>query len=661
MELFDITTLEDISLLKESSELECKLAGGRDGKGAVPKDMWESYSAFANTDGGTILLGVRESKGNFSIEGIQNIEKVKAEVFNTANSNKVSTDLLSNQDVYAVDVDGKEILVIQVRRAKREERPIFLNHTPLGNSYFRKNESDQKLSDEQVKRMLAEQVNESRDSEILEHYSMDDIELDSLKVYRQTYANLNPNHSWNELSEQAFLQRIGGWRKDRDTGKEGLTLAGLLMFGNDGVIQEKLPNYMLDYQEQPADTTEQRWIDRIAPDGTWSGNLYDFSRKVYRKLIEDLKVPFSLKDGLRQDDTPVHKALREALANVLVHADYTDRASIKVIKKQDLFYFRNPGLMRVPLDVAFQGGEPDCRNRNLAKMFRFIKFGEQAGSGIPNIVSGWNSQHWQAPILMEKNIPNDQTVLELRMVDLYPKEIREKLISSYGSKFSHLTEFERSIAIIIYSVAYKSHQQLVTQTGAHTRDITLALVKLEKAQIISSSGEHKSKVYHQPDISVPTPDNVAGKLLADFLFVSNPQAANDELQKQELKPEQKQELKPEQKQELKPEQNGRTSVEGVDEKNRILWQQLEVIAKPIKEGSKRTTTKSTVRETILKLCTDRYINLASLSQLLDREPNALRRNYLNPLVAEELLSLAFPTTRNHPQQAYTKTPKGNEK
>ena len=78
------------------------------------------------------------------------------------------------------------------------------------------------------------------------------------------------------------------------------------MFGTHPVIQEKFPYYLLDYQERPEAKTEKRWVDRLTLYGTWSGNLYDFSRKVYRKLIEDLKVPFELKEGLRQEDTPVH-------------------------------------------------------------------------------------------------------------------------------------------------------------------------------------------------------------------------------------------------------------------------------------------------------------------------------------------------------------------
>ncbi len=67
--MFELSSLQDIELLSESAQIECKLAKGRDGKGEVPKDMWESYSAFANSDGGYIILGLREKKSRFTIEG----------------------------------------------------------------------------------------------------------------------------------------------------------------------------------------------------------------------------------------------------------------------------------------------------------------------------------------------------------------------------------------------------------------------------------------------------------------------------------------------------------------------------------------------------------------------------------------------------------------
>jgi len=72
-------------------------------------------------------------------------------------------------------------------------------------------------------------------------------------------------------------------------------------------------------------------------------------------LLADLKVPFVLKGGFRQGDTPLHQALREALVNTLVHANYSDRASVRITKRPSGFEFRNPGLMRVPAKAALHG------------------------------------------------------------------------------------------------------------------------------------------------------------------------------------------------------------------------------------------------------------------------------------------------------------------
>ncbi len=144
-----------------------------------------------------------------------------------------------------------------------------------------------------------------------------------------------------------------------------------------------LLHYFVDYQERPYEKTKLRWVDRLVPDGTWSGNLFDFYRRVYRKLVEDLEVPFALKGDQRQDDTPVHEALREALVNTLVHADYTGRVSVLVVKRPDLFGFRNPGGLRLPLEQVLQGGTSDCRNRLMHQMFLLMGLGERGGSGIP--------------------------------------------------------------------------------------------------------------------------------------------------------------------------------------------------------------------------------------------------------------------------------------
>ena len=374
--MFSPTSLEDLALLRETVELECKLAQGQSGQGEVPKDFWPTYSAMANAHGGVVLLGVREKDGVFSIAGIPNPAKVRADLFNNLNNpGKVSVNLLTDADVLELVLEGKTVVLVRIPQATRKQKPLFLNGQPFDHTYKRLNDGDRPCDEETVKRMLAEQVEDERDARILPGFGMGDIDGESLRIYRQMLKDEKPGHPYLEQDDFTFLTSLRGWRRDRQTGQEGMTLAGLLMFGTWAAIQEAAPHYFLDYQERPEAKTELRWVDRLVPDGTWTGNLFEFYRRVYRKLVADLKVPFSLKDGQRQDDTPVHVALREALVNTLVHADYTGRVSVLVVKRPDMFGFRNPGSLRLPVEQVIRGGESDCCNRILHQMFLLIGLG----------------------------------------------------------------------------------------------------------------------------------------------------------------------------------------------------------------------------------------------------------------------------------------------
>lgn len=140
-----------------------------------------------------------------------------------------------------------------------------------------------------------------------------------------------------------------------------MTAAGLLMFGKLAEIHEQFPYFMLDYQERPEAKAEPRWVDRVTLDGTLPGNLYDFYQLVINRLFRDLKVPFrTAEGGVRVEETSVHQALREALVNTLIHADYTGQVSVLVVKRPDMFGFRNPGTMRMPVEAAVRGGVSDC-------------------------------------------------------------------------------------------------------------------------------------------------------------------------------------------------------------------------------------------------------------------------------------------------------------
>lgn len=97
-EYFDISSVvEELMAKKESDEIEFKSA-----KGGFPKSFWETYSSFANTQGGTIVLGVKEKDGEFYVDSLTDdaVEKYKKEFWSGANNKgTVNVNLLSSDDV----------------------------------------------------------------------------------------------------------------------------------------------------------------------------------------------------------------------------------------------------------------------------------------------------------------------------------------------------------------------------------------------------------------------------------------------------------------------------------------------------------------------------------------------------------------------------------
>jgi DNA-binding MarR family transcriptional regulator len=100
------------------------------------------------------------------------------------------------------------------------------------------------------------------------------VDLETLRIYRQNFSNRQPAHVLNNLDAVEFLEQLGGYATDRSSGNSGLTTAGLLMFGKLRSILDAIPRYVVDYQERPRAVKEARWIDRLTTDFSWSGNLY---------------------------------------------------------------------------------------------------------------------------------------------------------------------------------------------------------------------------------------------------------------------------------------------------------------------------------------------------------------------------------------------------
>ena len=226
----------------EDYDLEFKSA-----KGGLPGSLWESYSAMANTNGGVILLGV-ESDGH--ITGIDDPAKYKKALWDTLNNRgKISVNLLTENDIQLVEEPSGMLIAIHIPRASRYQRPVFIGQNPLIGSYRRNYEGDYHCSEQEVGRMLSDRGEIPPDCRILENFSLDDLDRTILQQYRQRFASFKPAHPWLNEDDLHLLIKLGGWRKDRNTDSEGLTIAGLLMFGRDESIREAVPRYHVDFRE----------------------------------------------------------------------------------------------------------------------------------------------------------------------------------------------------------------------------------------------------------------------------------------------------------------------------------------------------------------------------------------------------------------------------
>ena len=275
--------------------------------------------------------------------------------------------------------------VIHVPAADRETKPVFINGDMFRGSYKRNHEGDYHCTETEVRAMLRDQTRRTMDMKVLTNMELSDFEPESVKTYRVWFSTKHPDHAWTKLPDDRFLEMIGAASDDCEDKRLHPTGAGLLMFGKEYKITREYPAYFLDYKDH-ADPTV-RWTDRIfsqSPD--WSGNVFDFFTLVSRKLLRMLKVPFKLKDMVRVDETPMHNAVREALVNCLVNADYFLSRGIQIDSYDDRIVMKNPGLSIVGKRQMLRGGDSEPRNASIMKMFNLLGFGEHAGSDFREFV-----------------------------------------------------------------------------------------------------------------------------------------------------------------------------------------------------------------------------------------------------------------------------------
>lgn len=485
--------METVDPRKENYTVECKKA-----KGGLPSSLWDTYSAFANTSGGIIYLGIDQINDDTFVSSMltdNEVERLQKDLWSLLNDReKVSINLLSNEDVSVCLYDSFPVIRIMVKPAEREYKPVYINGNPFKGTYRRNHEGDYHCSTDEIKGMMRDSGSGNQDLLCLEELGLDVLSEDSISSYMNRFAFLHPEHVFLKSGREKFLEQLGAIRlgKDKDLHP---TRAGLLMFGLDYKIVYEYPDYFLDYQEHREDGPNIRWTDRLmSGSGEWSGNLYDFYNKIVSKLTADLSVPFKMNGLTRIDETDLHVSIREALCNAISNSDFYLRGGLVVQKYNDRIEFTNPGTMRISVEQAYKGGESDARNKTILKMFNFVGVGERAGSGIPKILAASREYGLVNPEISENFNPDKVTLT----IFLFPESSKEEIkrIETIPDR-PKMRQEEKGKKILSYLSLNGESQakDIAKEMGVSQSTVKKAIYLLMEKGLVEASGTIKDRKY----------------------------------------------------------------------------------------------------------------------------------------------------------------------
>ncbi|MFO3720489.1 RNA-binding domain-containing protein [Staphylococcus felis] len=444
-------------MYRESKYIEIKKS-----RKGLSNDIWSTYSAFANTEGGTIYLGIEERKVEdkkvFVPVGVENPEKMIEDFWNALyGRNKVSQNILSDKDVKIVSIENKSCIEIHVPEAPYTKKPVYVdNKKDL--VYKRVDDADRIATEEEYKFMIVNSQDDI-DTELLDNYDMTDLNQESIEDYRKLLLKNTNDERYASMSQMDLMIDLGAYRKDRNSKDKQykMTVACLLFFGNYNAISDRFPGFQLDYFKK-TNYLDTDWLDRVSSGdlGNENLNVYSFFKKVLIKLTDNIEESFSLNADLTRQNyaKDLKVAIREVLINTLMHAYYDTKQSIKIVNCEDFIEFYNPGNMRINKEDFIHGGHSKVRNSILSTLFRRVGYSEKAGSGGPRIFDVVNRHRLKTPEIQLTDMDTNVVLWKQNLMvefEKYP-ELDKKIIKyiiDYGSiskaealRMENMTEYK---------------------------------------------------------------------------------------------------------------------------------------------------------------------------------------------------------------------------
>ena len=337
--------------------------------GGVPKNLFETISAFLNKNGGVVLLGVKDG-GAFSGLSRAEARRLADEVVALSNNaQKLSPPFILDADV--VPFVDEFVVAIEVPSSSQVHKcnEKFFDRSRDGDFQLR--------STEQIRQLYMRKSDAFSENKIYPYLTEDDFDSKLIARVRQRMVNLRPDHPWRELSDAEFFRAAGLWRKDFSEGTEGYTLAAVMLFGKDLTILNVVPYFKIDAILRRKDL--ERYDDRV----TIQTNLIDTFDRLMAFVAKHLPDPFYLEGAERRSlrDT----IFRELLVNFLIHREYANAHHATFTIEREFAETRNANKPRLWGSLTLDNYEPFRKNPSIANIFTQIGLAEELGTGMRKI------------------------------------------------------------------------------------------------------------------------------------------------------------------------------------------------------------------------------------------------------------------------------------
>lgn len=223
-----------------------------------------------------------------------------------------------------------------------------------------------------------------------------DLRADVIDKCRKLSQIFRKDHVWLTMDDMDLLRSAQLFKRDHETGKEGVTLAGILLLGRDDVILSVVPHHRTDLILRKVN------IDRYDDRDFVDTNLVESYERIMAFIAKHLPDPFYLEKDMRKS---IRDAIfREVASNIIIHREYLSAFPAKLIIERGIVRTENSNKPHGFGYIDPATFTPFPKNPNIARFFRQISRADELGSGVRNLMQYGKIYSGKNPILEENDI-----------------------------------------------------------------------------------------------------------------------------------------------------------------------------------------------------------------------------------------------------------------